>query len=136
MEGMSPTDCEEHPSLVMYKIEPMDNERRQSIDDLIRNIEGVTTDLDGSKSRSIKDLIGELRQLVQNLSDVGPALRFFDEKVYPMNMRKEKQKFLEILVVQHRKDYIALVKDNDEAEEEVRRLYGRMERRRRLEVFF
>ena len=57
MEGMSPTDCEERPSLVMYKIEPMDNERRQRIDDVIGNIEGVTTDLDESKSRSIKDTI-------------------------------------------------------------------------------
>ena len=136
MEGMSPTDCDERPSLVMYKIEGMVNERRQRIDDVIGKIEGVTTDLDGSKSRSINDLIGELRQLLQNLSDVGPALRFFDEKVYPMNMRMEKQEFLDILEVQHRKDYIALVKDYDEAEEEVRRLYGRMERRRRLEVFF
>ena len=119
MEGMSPTDCDERPSLVMYKIEGMVNERRQRIDDVIGKIEGVTTDLDGSKSRSINDLIGELRQLLQNLSDVGPALRFFDEKVYPMNMRMEKQEFLDILDVQHRKDYIALVKDYDETEEEV-----------------
>ena len=136
MEGMSPTDYEERPSLVRHEIEPMDNERRQRIDDVIGNIEGVTTDLDESKSRSIKDLIGELRQLVKNLSDVGPALCFFDEKVYPMNMNKEKQECLEALEVQHREDYIDLAKEYHEAEEDVRRLYGRTERRRRLDVFF
>ena len=65
IERIEHMDEEERPSLVMHHIERMDDERRQRIKALIRDVEGVRADLDESTSRSIKDLIGELRQLVE-----------------------------------------------------------------------
>jgi hypothetical protein len=136
MERIEPTDEEEErPSLVMHKIEPMDDEPRQRIEDVIRDVEGVTTDLDESTSSSIKELIGERRQLVKNLSYVGPGLWLFEETFYPKMMRTEKQEALEILEVEHRKDYIALVKEYNKDEEDNRRMYGIAERRGRLGAF-
>jgi hypothetical protein len=127
---------DERPSFDMPRIEPMDDERQQRIDDVIRDVEGVSMDLDESTSRSFKDLIGELHQLVKSLSDVGPGLSLFEDKGDPMMMRTEKQDALEFLEVEHRKDYIAFVKEYDKEKDIVRRQYGKAERRRRLEVFF
>jgi hypothetical protein len=134
MERIEPFD-DERLSFVMQRIEPMDDERRQRIDDVIRDVEGVSMELDESTSRSIKDLIGELRQLVKNLSDVGPGLSLFKDKVFPMMIRTEKQDALEFLEVEHRKDYITFMKEYDKEEDIVRRQYGKAERRRRLDVF-
>ena len=46
----------------MQRIEYMVDERQQRIEKLIRDVEGVTAALDESTSRSIKDLIGKLRE--------------------------------------------------------------------------
>jgi phosphoglycerate-specific signal transduction histidine kinase len=78
MERIEPFD-DERPSCTMQRIEPIDDERRQRIDDVIRDVEEVSMELDESTSRSIKALIGELRQLVNNLSDVGPGLSLFED---------------------------------------------------------
>ena len=86
----------------------LDDERRQRVEDLIRNVEGVTADLDENTSRSIKDLIGELRQLVQNLSNAGPVLEFFETKIWPMELAAETKGVLDIAFREHGKDIVAL----------------------------
>ena len=129
-------DEEERPSLVLHDIERMDDERRQRIEALICDVEGVTADLDESTSRSIKDLIGELRQLVENLSKADPVLEFFETRILPMKLAAETKDALDIAFREHRKDMFALKKVHEEEKEILRRMYGRTERRRRLEDFF
>ena len=118
----------------MQRIERMDDKRRQRIEDLIRDVEGVTADFfDESTSRSIKDLIGKLRLLVQNLSDAGPVLDFFRPRFGLWNwQRKRRMHLTAIAFCDHRKDIVALHDDDNEG---IRRPYGRTERRRRMEVF-
>ena len=103
----------------------MDDERRQRIEALICDIEGVTADLDESTSTSIKDLIGELRQLVENLSNADPVLEFFETKIRPMELAAEMKDALDIAFREHRKDMVALKKAHEEEKEHLRRLYGR-----------
>ena len=77
--------------------ERMDDERRQKIESLIRYVEAVKNGLDESTSRLIKDRIGELRKLVENLSKTDPVLESFETRIWPME-----------LVAEHRKDIVAL----------------------------
>ena len=124
------------PSFVMQRIEPMDNKCRQRIEDVIWDVEGVTTNFfDESTSRSITDRIGKLCRFVQNLSDAGRGLLFFEEKIYPMMMRTEKQGCLEILIDEHQKDIISLVKEYNKEEVVKRSMYSRTKRRCIMEVF-
>ena len=117
--------------------ERMDDERRQRIESLIRDVETVTNGLDESTSRLIKDLIGELRELVENLLKADTVLEFFETRIWPMELATETKNALDIVFREHRKDIVALKKVHDEEEKEVlRRLYGRTERRRRLEDYF
>ena len=75
----------------------------------------------------MKHLIGELRQSVQNLSNVDPVLKFFETRIRPMELAAEmKDDALDIAFREHRKDMVALKKVHEEE---------RTERRRRMEDF-
>ena len=125
--------------LIMQRMEEnerMDDERRQRIESLVRDVEGVTNGLDESTSRFIKDLIGELRELVENLLKADPVLEFFETRIWSMELAAETKDALDIVFREHRKDIVALKKVHEGEKEVLRRLYGRTERRRRLDDYF
>jgi hypothetical protein len=136
MERIEPMDEEEPPSLVLHHIDRMDDERRQRIEALIRDVERVRADLDESTSRSMKDLIGEVRQLVENVLKADPVLEFFETRIWPMQLAVETKDALAIAFREHRKDMVSLEKVHEEEKEVLRRMYGRTERRRMCEEFF
>ena len=124
--------------LIMQRIEEnerMDDERRQRIESLVRDVEGVTNGLDDSTSRLIKDLIGKLRELVENLLKP-PVLEFFETRIRPTELAAEMKDALDIVFREHRKHIVPLKKVHKGEKEVLRRLYGRTERRHRLEDYF
>ena len=88
--------------------ERMDDERRQRIESLIRDVEGVTNGLDESTSRLIKDLIGELRELVENPLKADPVLEVFETRIWPTELAAETKDALDIVFRERRKDIVAL----------------------------
>ena len=102
----------------------------------VRRIHSLQFDsINKSTSRSIKDLTGKLRQLVENLSKAAPVLEFFETRIWPMELASETKDALDIAFREHRKDMIALKKVHEEEKEALRRMYGRTERRRRMDFF-
>ena len=127
----------ERPSFVMQGIESMDDERRRRIEAVIRDVEGVTMDFDESpRTRSIKDLIGEVCQLVQDLLDAGPRLQFLEDKIWPWKISAEPEEACGILTRVHHREIVALGKEHEKAMDVIRSMYSRTERRRLPEVDF
>ena len=88
------------------------------------------------RTRFIKDLIGKVCQLLQNLSDAGLRLQFLEDKIWSWQMSEETEEACGILTCIHHQEIVAPGKEHKEAMDVVRSIYSRTERRRLLEVDF
>ena len=114
----------------------MNKDRTSRIEKLIRDVEEVAADFDEGTRRSFNDLVGEVRQLVQILSDAAPRLQFLEDKMWPWKISVETEEAADILIGVQNEELKALEKEHEKARDVARALYVQTDRRRQLEVYF